>query len=226
MLPPQEDFPMIKRLSALLLALLITLSLTGCDSLISNPDSPQTVNRTYKLAEATSDPDAPSQKEQGAMRTHATLYYPDTDRKYLVSRELFSLSLQDQALDVKLIQKLIDVGVLDSRVALKSLSFSLSEDKSTELVLLDFNKRFQNQVTVCATLEEEQLLVGSVVDTFLSAYDRTGAKLTVNGKQLYSSFEEISYRDPVSWYPTSIIGIVHSKVAQQQEERKGIPEHT
>ena len=28
--------------------------------------------------------------------------------------------------------------------------------------------------------------------------------MTVNGKRLYSNFEDFSYRDPVSWYPASV----------------------
>ena len=71
-------------------------------------------------------------------------------------------------------------------------------------MLLDFNKRLQNQVKTCQTPEEERLLIGSVVNTFLSAYDRQGVQLTVNGKRLYSNFEDFSYRDPVSWYPASV----------------------
>ena len=103
-----------------------------------------------------------------------------------------------------IVDALHQAGVLDSGVTLQSLSFDMAEDKTTELVLLDFNKRFQNQLKTCQTPEEERLLVGSVVNTFLSAYDRQGVQLTVNGKRLYSNFEDFSYRDPVSWYPASV----------------------
>lgn len=196
---------MPKRTLALALALLLTLPLSGCDSLLGGDESYQTVNRTYKLAEAASSQGGATLVEDTpsvTARTAPVLYHPDSTGKYIVCRELTSLSLQDQALDVKLVEALTQAKVLDGSVTLRSLSFDWSEDNSLELVLLDFNKRFQNQVKACQTPEEERLLVGSVVNTFLSAYDRQGVLLTVNGERLYSNFEDYSYRDPVLWYPT------------------------
>jgi hypothetical protein len=45
------------------------------------------------------------------------------------------------------------------------------------------------------------MLMGCLVDTFLSAYDRDLAKITVEGKRLVSP-NEYSYRNPVPWYNT------------------------
>ena len=193
----------------LALALLAVLTLSSCDSLTGGDTSRQTVNRTYKLAEAASSqggaaPADDTADAATAVRTTPVLYHPDSTGKDLVSKELTTLSLRDQTLDVKLVDALHQTGVLDSGVTLQSLSFDMAEDKTTELVLLDFNKRLQNQVKTCQTPEEERLLIGSVVNTFLSAYDRQGVQLTVNGKRLYSNFEDFSYRDPVSWYPASV----------------------
>lgn len=196
---------MPKRTIALALALFLAFPLSGCDSLLGEDEPRQTVNRTYKLAEATSSQGgaAPAEEDSAAtIRTTPVLYHPDSTGEYLVCQALTTLSLQDQGLDVKLIRALIQAGVLEQGVTLQSLSFDWAEDNRTELVLLDFNKRFQNQVKACQTPEEERLLVGSVVNTFLSAYDRQGVLLTVNGTRLYSNFEDYSYRDPVLWYPT------------------------
>lgn len=205
----QEESPMPKRSLPLILALSVALTaaLTGCDSLTGGDQSRPTVNRTYRLADAASSQGgaAPAEENLPAVRTTPVLYHPDATGKYIVCRELPALSIRDQALDVKLVDALVDAGVLQSGTTLQSLSFDLSqEDKATELVLLDFNKRFQNQVKACATPEEERLLVGSVVNTFLAAYDREAALLTVNGKQLRSQFEEYSYGNPVAWYPASV----------------------
>ena len=200
---------MRKQPLTLALALLAVLTLSSCDGLTGGDSSRQTVNRTYKLAEAASSqggaaPADDTADAATAVRTTPVLYHPDSTGKYLVSQELTTLSLRDQTLDVKLVDALHQAGVLDSGVTLQSLSFDMAEDKTTELVLLDFNKRLQNQVKTCQTPEEERLLIGSVVNTFLSAYDRQGVQLTVNGKRLYSNFEDFSYRDPVLWYPASI----------------------
>ena len=180
---------MYRRPLSLALVILAILALPSCDGLTGGDTSRQTVNRTYKLAEAASSqggaaPADDTTDTTAAVRTIPVLYQPDATGKYLVSKELTTLSLRD--------------------VTLQSLSFDMAEDKTTELVLLDFNKRFQNQLKTCQTPEEERLLVGSVVNTFLSAYDRQGVQLTVNGKRLYSNFEDFSYRDPVSWYPASV----------------------
>lgn len=200
---------MYRRPLSLALVILAILALPSCDGLTGGDTSRQTVNRTYKLAEAASSqggaaPADDTTDTTAAVRTIPVLYHPDATGKYLVSKELTTLSLRDQTLDVKLVDALHQAGVLDSGVTLQSLSFDMAEDKTTELVLLDFNKRFQNQLKTCQTPEEERLLVGSVVNTFLSAYDRQGVQLTVNGKRLYSNFEDFSYRDPVSWYPASV----------------------
>ena len=200
---------MHRRPLSLALVILAILALPSCDGLTGGDNSRQTVNRTYKLAEAASSqggaaPADDTTDTTAAVRTIPVLYHPDSTGKYLVSKELTTLSLRDQTLDVKLVDALHQAGVLDSGVTLQSLSFDMAEDKTTELVLLDFNKRFQNQLKTCQTPEEERLLVGSVVNTFLSAYDRQGVQLTVNGKRLYSNFEDFSYRDPVSWYPASV----------------------
>ena len=174
---------MYRRPLSLALVILAILALPSCDGLTGGDNSRQTVNRTYKLAEAASSqggaaPADDTTDTTAAVRTIPVLYQPDATGKYLVSKELTTLSLRDQTLDVKLVDALHQAGVLD--------------------------KRFQNQLKTCQTPEEERLLVGSVVNTFLSAYDRQGVQLTVNGKRLYSNFEDFSYRDPVSWYPASV----------------------
>ena len=159
---------MHRRPLSLALVILAILALPSCDGLTGGDTSRQTVNRTYKLAEAASSqggaaPADDTTDTTAAVRTIPVLYQPDATGKYLVSKELTTLSLRDQTLDVKLVDALHQAGVLDSGVTLQSLSLDMAEDKTTELVLLDFNKRFQNQLKTCQTPEEERLLVGSVL---------------------------------------------------------------
>lgn len=190
---------MMRQSLSLLLVVMTALALSACGQ--DADGSPATVNRTYKLADAASSssggPDG-TQSDAPPSRTCPLLYYPDSTGSYLVSRELSGLSLSDQTLDVKLVDALTGAGILHQDVGLNSISFDLSEDKTQELLLLDFTKPFQKQVSGC-TPEQERMLVGSVVDTFLSAYGRELAQITVEGKKLVSK-NEFSYADPVPWY--------------------------
>ncbi|MDY4953289.1 MAG: GerMN domain-containing protein [Candidatus Onthomonas sp.] len=191
---------MMRQSLSLLLVVMTALSLSACGQQDSG-DSNATVNRTYKLSDATSSgsssPDG-TQSDAPPSRTCPLLYYPDSTGTYIVSRELSNLSLSDQTLDVKLVDALIDGGILNQDVTLNSLSFDLTEDRTQEVLLLDFTKPFQKQISSCGP-EQERLLIGSVVDTFLSAYGRELAQITVEGKKLVSK-NEFSYADPVPWY--------------------------
>lgn len=196
----QEDLSMMRQTLSMLLVVMTALSLSACGQ-ESSGGAAAKVNRTYKLADAAaSGSDAPdaSASDNTSASTCPLLYYPDSTGKYIVSRELSDLTLSDRALDVKLMDALIQAGVLTQSVTLKSISFDLSEDKEQELLLLDFTKPFQTQVSGC-NLDQERLLVGSVVNTFLSAYGRDLAQITVEGKRLLSK-NELTYTDPVPWY--------------------------
>lgn len=188
---------MKKTLSLLLFAALFCLSACGH----GQNSSAETVNRTYKLSDAVSigsNGAAEPKDEEVPAPTSPLLYCPDSTGQYIVSRELSDLSLRDPTLDVQLVKALADNGILNRDVALNSISFDLSEDKKQELVLLDFTTPFQTQVSGC-TPEQERMLMGCLVNTFLSAYDRELATVTVEGKRLVSP-NEYSYRNPVPWY--------------------------
>lgn len=195
----------MKQTISLILALMTALTLSACGT-ESADRSNATVNRTYKLANAASSGSQSESSSQSegttTSRTVPLLYYPDSSGQYIISRELTSLSLSDQALDVKLVSALIDQGVLHQGVVLNNISFGLSDAKKAkdkkEVVLLDFSKDLQKQVSSC-NANEERLLIGSVADTFLSAYGRELAQITVAGKKLVSP-NEVSYTDPISWY--------------------------
>ena len=177
------------------LLLVVFLGLNGCGH--SHTSSAETVNRTYKLSDATSS-GGPKEPEAVSLPTSPLLYHPDSTGQYLVSRELSDLSLSDPTLDVKLVEALVDSGILQKDVTLNSISFDLTEDKKQEIVLLDFNDALQRQFSGCEA-EQERMLMGSLVDTFLSAYDRDLAIVTVEGNRLVSPNDYV-YRNAVPWY--------------------------
>lgn len=195
----------MKQTISLILALMTALTLSACGIESANRSN-DTVNRTYKLADAASSgsqSDTAAQSSAAApSRTVPMLYYPDSSGQYIISRELTGFSLSDQTLDVKLVSALITQGVLHQGVVLNNISFGLSNAKKNkdkkEAVLLDFSKDLQKQVSGCDP-NQERLLIGSIVDTFLSAYGREVAQITVAGKTLVST-NQISYADPVPWY--------------------------
>ena len=104
---------MHRRPLSLALVILAILALSSCDGLTGGDSSRQTVNRTYKLAEAASSqggaaPADDTTDTTAAVRTIPVLYQPDATGKYLVSKELTTLSLRDQTLDVKLVEEPYD----------------------------------------------------------------------------------------------------------------------
>ena len=190
---------MMKQTLSCVLAVFTALALSAC----GHPDtsSAATVNRTYTLADATASASGgETESDAPPSRTAPLLYHPDSTGQYIVSRELENLTLSDLNLDVKLTKALSDNGVLRADVTLDGISFDLTEETKQEVVLLDFSRQLQRQISAC-TPEEERLLVGSLVDTFLSAYGREVVQITVEGKPLRSK-NEYSYTNPLSWYDT------------------------
>ncbi len=104
-----------------------------------------------------------------------TLYYGDDHAENFLSREV---QVPEIRADV-VIAQLISAGVLTDGVAVNSLS------KTGDLLTVDFNQAFGSLVCSMGT-SGERIIVGSVVNTFLNAFQAASLRFTVDGEILES----------------------------------------
>lgn len=97
----------------------------------------------------------------------------------------------DAISETVVMEKLIEAGVLTAETVLNS--FEIADNT----VYLDFNGAFQDLLFTQGTAGE-RMLMGSVVNTFLSAYDAESVMITVNGEVLESG--HVIYDFPLEFF--------------------------
>lgn len=171
----------MKKFSILLLILCL---LTGCTAQdpTTAPSTQPSTNQTQKPTERT----APSTVPPTSSTPEATdptdpepitfqLYHPDENWVNLITVELTVDALDPDAI----IAYLKEYDVLKEDVALNS-----AELDGTQLNL-DLNEAFLTQIYACGTTGEA-MLMGSLVNTFFSAYGCERIMVTVNGEIIHS----------------------------------------
>ncbi len=169
----------MKKLTILLVLLFLP---TGCMSTdhTTLPGTTVTVSTqqsTTGSAVATTAPSSP---------ISFLLYMPDENLESFVSMEMTLESLPPDLI----VQALIDNGVLASDVQTNHVAVD-----GVELVL-DMNEAFLMQLYTMSTTGEK-MLIGCLVNTFLSAYGCEYLKLTVDGEIINSG--HVEYSEPL--YP-------------------------
>lgn len=105
------------------------------------------------------------------------IYVPDADWIKLETKEAKTAELTPQWL----IDQLADAEILTADV--KVVHFKQSEADGKKSIDLDLNKPFADRLSSSGTTGEE-MMMGSVCNTFLDAYDCEQIKVTVDGKAL------------------------------------------
>ena len=173
---------MIKKKHVILITSLLIL-LTGCG---------QYMNQTIENADA----DEPLAQNETAVVTQEikkeqpiVLYHANTMLNGFVTEDvvLDELSADD------IIDELCSYNIVstDTRV----MNFSISDDKKT--VFLDLNKKFGEYVNL-VNEQGEYYILGSLVNSFLGAYDADSIELTINGETLET--KRNTYTDALIWY--------------------------
>ena len=90
-----------------------------------------------------------------------------------------------------LVEKLIEVGALNEDVGIGSMHFMDGG------LVLDFNDAFADQLNTMGT-SGERMLMGSVVNTFLTAFDAGTVSVRVNGEILESG--HVIYDEPMGFF--------------------------
>ncbi len=114
------------------------------------------------------------------------LYMPDEGWENFVTEEMTLETLEPE----RIVQALIEKSVLADDVMVNQVTVNGSE------LALDMNEAFLMQVYTMGTTGE-RMLIGCLVNTFLSAYDCEYVMLTVEGEIINSG--HVEYSEPL--YP-------------------------
>lgn len=115
---------------------------------------------------------------------YVMIYYPDQTQSNLLTKKVQIHELSGE----KICNELIRAGVMDKSVKIQKCKPMKEDDKV--YLNLDFNDDFQKQLHRCSSAEE-QLLVGAVVNSYMSAYPYSVVRITVNGNLIQSQFAEV-----------------------------------
>ena len=150
----------------IIFALLCCLLLTACSQ---KPTAP---------TELPTDPPVtlgPTQAPTEAQMQTFTLYHGDANAEFFLSEQVQVPEITENVV----VEQLISAGVLKAGVAVNSISMD-----GTQLIL-DFNQDFADLVCSMGT-SGEYIIIGSTVNTFLSAFHAESLLFTVNGEVLES----------------------------------------
>ena len=185
----QEDMHM-KKLLALLLCVFL---LTGCAQ-SAEPTTPQTptnppaaspsIPETEPSSSPTDIPTEPMDTEPAMWQF--TVYYPNENADGLESIVMSSTTIDPDTL----IRALVWLNVLPEATKVNSLT---SEGLQLNI---DFNETFRDYLCTMGT-SGEMVLIGSVVNTFLSAYQAESIMITANGETIESG--HVVYDFPIEF---------------------------
>ena len=184
---------MKSKLMTAILLLTLVFSLTACgrnsDDSQESSDSPDT--QTEELAAedeqssqdtADTDPQT-SDQEPVAEAATITVFYSNADATAFESSEVQIASLSPE--DV--LEALVSQGALTADIAENSFTMNTLDGKTS--IELDLNTAFATYVSNMGTTGE-YYTVGSLVNTFLDAYDCEQIRVTVDGDTLITGHAE------------------------------------
>lgn len=99
-----------------------------------------------------------------------------------------------QITETVLVERLIAAGVLTEGTQINTLAY----DSDSRYLKVDFNDSFRLLVQAMGT-SGEYMIMGSVVNTFLSAFDADTISITADGNVLETG--HCVYDQPLSFYP-------------------------
>ena len=136
-------------------------------------------SRTSSGAPASTQPPIPSETVTEAPTEAAgqsfLVYRGDDNAEFFLSEEVCVTEINE----VVVTEQLITAGILSEDTAVTSIRLD-----GTELII-DFNQAFADRVCSMGT-SGERIIIGSTVNTFLSAYGASSVLFTVNGEILES----------------------------------------
>lgn len=161
------------------LILTFCLLLTAC----GNREVPGTTAPLNETATSVTVPSLPSEPEPEDI-ARFTLYTPNENADGFIATEVEGEKLTPM-------EVLIDAGILTDKVKLNQVKWEET------LLTIDFNSEFRDMVLSQGTAGE-RMLIGSVVNTFLSAYQMETIMITIDGEILESG--HVIYDFPMEYF--------------------------
>jgi len=150
---------------------LVTLTVGGCG------------NKENKDVQIENNEMEQSQEPINNGKDYLMVYYGDKQGESLLAKKIAIKKITGNSI----VSELSRMGVLEKGIKLNSCKEKKEEDKV--FLALDFNQEFQTQFNKDGT-KGEPIMVGCVVNTFLSAYQYDSVDITINGKPLKSGHTE------------------------------------
>lgn len=117
-----------------------------------------------------------AEEEESGIR----VYYADSQAEHLLAENIGEQEVTPELL----LSELVKHGMVSEKTKINSINETTSESNGKSLVV-DFSQEFQDDLFTQGTAGEF-LMMGSVVNTFLKAYDAESMTITVNGNPLES----------------------------------------
>ena len=174
----------MKKLIALLLCGLLLCGCAPFTPVTESPTEPPTEIVTEEPTENITE--APTEEPTEPPLVSVTIYHGNENADGFVTTEF---EVEEITAEV-LVEKLMEVGVLSETVILNAM-----EDEEGHLNL-DFNSAFADQINTMGT-SGERILMGSVVNTFLTAFDAGTVSVRVDGQILESG--HVIYDEPMGF---------------------------
>ena len=160
--------------------LLCGLLMCGCAP-SAPPTEPATEPPTEMVTEAPTDP------VTEPPLVSVTIYHGNENADGFETTEF---EVEEMNMNV-LVEKLIEVGVLDEQVFIASMRID------GDHLILNFGPAFADQLGAMGT-SGERMLMGSVVNTFLTAFDAGTVSVRVDGQILESG--HVIYDEPMGFF--------------------------
>lgn len=197
-----------KRAVVLFLALALAMSAVGCGKEKGSvqPVATEQAVQATEIVEVTSEPqiteepieatqepvaEATDSANQETEEPGISIYYGDDNAEKILSEKIPEQEITPELL----VQELVKRNILEEGTKVNSLKQTESAGEKT--LEVDFSQEFQitlfNQGTA-----GEFIMMGSVVDTFLKAYDAQKITITVDGNVLESG--HCIYEAPMGYY--------------------------
>ncbi len=181
---------MLRKQICTFLILTSILCLTACGKQ-ENPEKPITDETVTEQTDSTqTEPEATDVKEESANPSEIplTLYYGNDDADTLLTKEI-TIHV-DVLTNETIMAELAKLSVVPSDT--KVLSFSSNSVDGKMQLNLDLSEEFGTYVSSMGT-SGEYIIMGSVVNTFLKAYEADEIQITVAGNVLESGHQIYDY---------------------------------
>ena len=168
--------------------LLCGLLLGGCAPSVAVTEPPTELSTEMTTEEPTETiTEAPTEAPTNPPTVSVTIYRGNANADGF---ETIEFEVEEMNMNV-LVEKLIEVGVLDEQVFIGSMRID------GDHLILNFGPAFADQLCTMGT-SGERMLMGSVVNTFLTAFDAGTVSVRVNGEILESG--HVIYDEPMGFF--------------------------